>query len=48
MKQEMGYININKSFIAGTKDPIDMVDDFKLHFDDTLNSTTRGRTADKY
>ena len=24
-----------------------MVDDLKLPFDDTLNNTTRGRTADK-
>ena len=42
------YQHYNKLFIAGTKDPIDMVDDLKLPFDDTLNSTTRGKTADKY
>ena len=42
------YQHYNKLFIAGTKDPIDFVDDLKLPFDDTLNMTTRGRTADKY
>ena len=42
------YQHYNKLFIAGTKDPIDMVDDLKLPFDDTLNNTTRGRTADQY
>ena len=44
----MVYISFNKSFIAGTKDPIDMVDDLKLPFGDTLNNTTRGKTADAY
>ena len=42
------YQHYNKLFIAGTKDPVDMVDDLKLPFDDTLNKTTRGRTADKH
>ena len=42
------YQHYNKYFIAGTKDPIDMVDDLKLPFNDTLNKTTRGRTADAY
>jgi hypothetical protein len=42
------YQHYNKLFIAGTKDPIDFVDDLKLPFNDTLNLTTRGRTADKY
>ena len=42
------YQHYNKLFIAGTKDPIDFVDDLKLPFDDTLNKTTRGRTADAY
>ena len=42
------YQHYNKLFIAGTKDPIDMVDDLKLPLNDTLNKTTRGRTADKY
>ena len=42
------YQHYNKLFIAGTKDPIDFVDDSKLPFDDTLNKTTRGRTADAY
>ena len=31
------YQHYNKLFIAGTKDPIDMVDDLKLTFNDTLN-----------
>ena len=31
------YQHYNKLFIAGTKDPIDMVDDLKLPFDDTLS-----------
>ena len=49
MKQEMGYINTNKLFIAGTKDfPQDHIDDLKLPFDDTLNKTKRGRDADMY
>ena len=42
------YQHYNKLFIAGTKDPIDMVDDLKLPLDDTLNITTRGKTADAY
>ena len=42
------YQHYNKLFISGTKDPIDFVDDLKLPFNDTLNMTTRGRTADKY
>ena len=42
------YQHYNKLLIAGTKDPIDVVDDLKLPFNDTLNKTTRGRTADKY
>ena len=46
--KDKSYQHCNKLFIAGTKDPIDMVDDLKLPFDDTLNNTTRGRTADKH
>ena len=42
------YQHYNKLFIAGTKDPTDMVDDLKLPFGDTLNNTTRGKTADAY
>ena len=42
------YQPYNKLFIAGTKDPIEMVGDLKLPFDDTLNNTTRGKTADAY
>ena len=43
------YQHYNKLFIAGTRDfPGDHIDDLKLPFDDTLNTTTRGRTADKY
>ena len=42
------YQHYNKLFIAGAKDPIYMVDDLKLSLDDTLNKTTRGRTADKH
>ena len=42
------YQHYNKLFIAGTKDPIDMVDDLKLFFGDTLNNTARGKTADAY
>ena len=34
------YQHYNKLYIAGTKDPIDMVDDLKLPFNDTLNKTT--------
>ena len=35
--------------MAGAKDfPGDHIDDLKLPFDDILNKTTRGRTADKY
>ena len=45
----MGYISINKLFIAGTKDfPQDRIGDLKLPFDDTLNKTKRGRNADAY
>ena len=42
------YQHYNKLFISGTKDPIDFVDDLKLPFNNTLNLTTRGRTADAY
>ena len=43
------YQHYNKLFIAGTKDvPTDHIDDLKLPFDDTLNKTTRGKTADAY
>ena len=43
------YQHYNKLFIAGTKDfPVDHIDDLKLPFGDTLNKTTRGRTADAY
>ena len=42
------YQHYNKLFISGTKDPIDVVDDLKLPFDDTLNKTKRGRDADAY
>ena len=42
------YQHYNKLFIAGTKDPIDFIDDLKLPFDDTLNKTKRGRDADAY
>ena len=42
------YQHYNKLFISGTKDPIDMVDDLKLPFNNTLNKSTRGRTADAY
>ena len=42
------YQHYNKLFIAGTKDPIDFLDDLKLPFNNTLNLTTRGRTADAY
>ena len=42
------YQHYNKLFIAGTKDPIDFVDDLKLPFNDTLNKTKRGRDADAY
>ena len=43
------YQHYNKLFKAGTKDfPQDHIDDLKLSFDDTLNKTTRGRTADAY
>ena len=39
----------NTVFIAGTQDfPTDHIDDLKLPFDDALNSTTRGKTADAY
>ena len=43
------YQHYNKWFTAGTKDfPQDHIDDLKLPFDDTLNKTHRGRTADAY
>ena len=42
------YQHYNESYIAGTKDPTDMADDLQLPFDDTLNNTTRGKTADKH
>ena len=42
------YQHYNKLFTPGTKGPIDFVDDLKLPFDDTLNNTTRGKTADAY
>ena len=42
------YQHYNKLFISGTKYPIKVVDDLKLPFDDTLNNTTRGKTADAY
>ena len=42
------YQHYNKSSIAGTKDPTDMIDDLKLPLNDTLNNTTRGKTADAY
>ena len=43
------YQHYNKLFKAGTKDfPQDHIKDLKLPFRDTLNKTTRGRTADKY
>ena len=42
------YQHYNKLFISGTKDPIDFVDDLKLPFDDTLNNTARGKTAEAY
>ena len=43
------YQHYDKIFIAGTKDfPQEHIDDLKLPFDDTLNKTHRGRTADAY
>ena len=43
------YQHYNKLFIAGTKDwPGDATDDLKLPFDETLDKTTRGKTADAY
>ena len=43
------YQHYNKLLIAGTKDfPTDHIDYLKLPFDDTLNKTTRGKTADAY
>ena len=43
------YQHYNQLFIAGTKDfPIDHTDGLNLPFDDTLNKTKRGRTADAY
>ena len=42
------YQHCNILFIAGTKDwPTEHLDDLKLPFD-TLNNTTRGKTADAY
>ena len=39
----------NKLFTAGTKDfPTDHLDDSKLPLGDTLNKTTRRKTADAY
>ena len=41
------YQHYNKLFVAGTKDfPVGHIDDLQLPFDDILNKTTRGRTAD--
>ena len=49
MKQNGGlFQQYSKLFIAGTKDPIDMVGGLKLPLDDTSNITTRGKTADAY
>ena len=42
------YQHYNELFIAGTKDPIGFADDLKSPFDDTLNNTTRGKTAEAY
>ena len=43
------YQHYNKLYIAGTKDfPTDHIDGLKLHVDDTLNKTKRGRDADAY
>ena len=43
------YQHYKTLFIAGAKDPPqDHIDDLKIQFGDTLNKTTRGRTADKY
>ena len=43
------YQHFNELFIAGTKDfPVDHIDVWKLLFDDTINKTHRGRTADAY
>ena len=43
------YQHYNKLFIAGTRDfPTDHIDDLKLPLNDTLNNTTRGKTADMY
>ena len=43
------YQHYNQLFIAGTKDsPQDHIDDLKPSFDDALNKTHRGRTADAY
>ena len=43
------YQHYNTLFITGTKDfPTDHTDDLKLHFNDTLNKTKRGRDADAY
>ena len=44
MKRKMDYTSIIISFvIAGTKDPIDMVDGLKLPLGNTLDFTTRGK-----
>ena len=43
------YQHHNKLLNAGTKDfPADHLYNLKLPFDDTLNKTTRGKTADAY
>ena len=43
------YQHYNKLYIAGTKDfPQDRIADLRLPFDDTLNTTKRGRDADAY
>ena len=43
------YQHYNTLLTAGTKDfPVDHIDDLQLPFDDTLNSTIRGKTADAY
>ena len=43
------YQHYNKLFMAWTKDiPQDHIDDLKISFDNTLNKTHTGRTADAY
>ena len=43
------YQHYNELFIAGTKDfPQDHKDDLKLPYNNTLNTTKRGRNADMY